>query len=68
MGLDSCVASRKPQICEANWKKRLQFAREHKDWTLEQWKKVMWSDESRFPLFKSDGHISVRRKTDEELT
>ena len=35
-------------------KKRLQFAREHKDWTLEQWKKVMWSDESRFTLFQSD--------------
>ncbi len=28
-------------------KKMLQFAREHKYWTLEQWKKVMWSDESR---------------------
>ncbi len=27
--------------------KMLQFAREHKYWTLEQWKKVMWSDESR---------------------
>ncbi|KAK1799112.1 hypothetical protein P4O66_006695 [Electrophorus voltai] len=30
---------------------------EHKDWTLEQWKKVMWSDESRFTLFQSDGSI-----------
>ncbi|KAK3555616.1 hypothetical protein QTP86_025639, partial [Hemibagrus guttatus] len=30
---------------------------EHKDWTLEQWKKVMWSDESRFTLIQSDGHI-----------
>ncbi|KAK1788609.1 hypothetical protein P4O66_002686 [Electrophorus voltai] len=30
---------------------------EHKDWTLEQWKKVKWSDESRFTLFQSDGPI-----------
>ncbi|XP_062284259.1 GTPase IMAP family member 8-like [Scomber scombrus] len=29
----------------------------HKDWTLEQLKKVMWSDESRFTLFQSDGRI-----------
>jgi len=42
LGLNSCVALRKPLISEANRKKRLQFAREHKDWTLEQWKKVMW--------------------------
>ena len=53
---------RKPLNSEANWKKRLQFAREHKDWTLEQWKKVMWSNESRFTLFQSDGCIRVRRE------
>ncbi|KAK1802129.1 hypothetical protein P4O66_021757 [Electrophorus voltai] len=35
---------------------------EHKGWTLEQWKKVMRSDESRFTLFKSDGCIRVRRE------
>ena len=37
--LSSCVALRKPLISEANLKKRLQFAGEDKDWTLEQWKK-----------------------------
>ena len=52
------------------WKKRLQFARKHKDWTLEQWK-VMWSDESRFTLFQSDGCTlkkrRVRRGADEVM-
>ena len=67
LGLNSCVALRKPLISEANRKKRLQFAREHKDWTLEQWKKVMWSDESRFTLFQSDGRIRVRREADEVM-
>ncbi|KAK1784659.1 hypothetical protein P4O66_003342 [Electrophorus voltai] len=33
--------------------------REHKDWALEPWKKVMWSDESTFTLLQSDGHIRV---------
>ena len=46
---------------------RLWFAREHNDWTLEQWKKVMWSDESRFALFQSDGRIRVRREADEVM-
>ncbi|KAK1806128.1 hypothetical protein P4O66_012838, partial [Electrophorus voltai] len=39
--------------------------REHKDWTLEQWKKVMWSDESRFTLFQSDGNIREKRGKDD---
>lgn len=43
LGLNICVAVPVMQP----GKKRLQFPREHKDWTLEQWKTVMWSDESR---------------------
>ena len=31
------------------------------------WKKVMWSDESRFTLFQSDGPIRVRREVDEVM-
>ena len=27
------------------------FARKHRDWTFEEWKKVLWSDESPFELF-----------------
>ena len=67
MGLNCCVALRKPLISEATGKERLQYAKEHKDWTVEQWKKVMWSDESRFTLFQSDGSIRVRREVDEVM-
>jgi len=31
-------------------KKRPQFARAHQNWTVEDWKNVAWSDESRFLL------------------
>ena len=34
---------------------------------MEKWKKVMWSDESRFTLFQSDGRIRVRREADEVI-
>ncbi|KAF7659613.1 hypothetical protein LDENG_00295490 [Lucifuga dentata] len=67
LGLNNCVALRKPLISQANQKKSFQFAREHKDWTLEQWKKLMWSDESRFTLFQSNGCIRVRREADEVM-
>ena len=52
----------KPLISKAN-----QFAREHNDWTVEQWKQVMWTDESSLTLFQSDGCIRVRREVDEVM-
>ncbi|EFP10171.1 hypothetical protein CRE_24561 [Caenorhabditis remanei] len=39
----------------------MEFARAHKDWTIDQWKEVIWSDESKFMLFGSDGISYVRR-------
>jgi hypothetical protein len=53
---------KKPLISAVNRKKQLQFAREHKDWTIEQCKHVMWSDESRFTLFQNDGRLRMRRQ------
>ena len=67
LGLNSCVATRKPFVSEANRKKWLQFALEHKDWTVEQWKKVMWSDKIRFTLFQSNGRVRVRREMHEVI-
>lgn len=40
---------------------RLQWAREHQNWTPEQWKKVVWSGQSRFSLEQADGRVRVRR-------
>lgn len=56
------MATGKPLLSEANWEKQVQFAREQKDWTEEQWTKIMWSIESRFTPFQSDGHIRVRKE------
>ena len=33
----------------------------HRHWTLEQWKHVLWSDESRFTIWQSDGRIWIWR-------
>ena len=50
MGLRSRRPVRVPMLTRVHLQKRLQWAREHQNWTMEQWKKVARSDESRFLL------------------
>ncbi|XP_054720704.1 uncharacterized protein LOC129230330 [Uloborus diversus] len=64
-GVRICVAIRKPFVSAINRRKRLQFANDHKNWTVNYWGKVMWSDESRFMLFQNDGRVRVRREPHE---
>ncbi len=51
-------SSRRPHrvllLSAKNRKRRLQFAQAHQNWTIEDWKNVVWSDESRFLLQHSD--------------
>lgn len=43
-------AAKKPFISVINKKKRVQWGLAHRHWTKEQWRKVMWTDESPFVL------------------
>ena len=54
-------------LSAANRKKSLQFAFEHKDWKVEDWGKIILSDESKFNLYKNDGCTYVRRNSSEAL-
>src|SRR5579859_2907172 len=45
-GLGSYIAAEKPGLTAENIYKRLEWAKKYKDWTTEDWKKVIWSDES----------------------
>ena len=50
MGYSSRRPHRVPLLSATNRKLRLQFAQAHQNWTIEDWKNVAWSDESRFLL------------------
>ena len=49
-------------------KARLDFAISHQHWTVEDWKKVVWSDETKINCLGSDGRKWVWKKDVEGLS
>ncbi|GFV57533.1 transposable element Tcb1 transposase [Trichonephila clavipes] len=66
-GYSSLVARKKPFISLQNQKKRLEFTKTHQLKTDNFWKKVIFSDESKFNFFGSDGRRTVWRKSNTVL-
>lgn len=66
-GLFGRVAVRKPLLRPQNKLKRLEWARNHKDWTAEDFKRVLWSDESKFEVFGTKRRIFVRRSAEQKM-
>lgn len=44
-------AKRKPYLNSVHKRRRRIWARRHLEWTMTQWKRVLWSDESFFEVF-----------------
>ncbi len=67
MGYSSRRPHRVPLLSAKNRKWRLQFAQARKIWTIEDWKSIAWSDESRFLLQHSDGRVRIWHKGHESM-
>ena len=48
LGFNGWLAAKKPLQKDTNNKKRLAWAKKHEQWTLDWWKSVLWSGESKF--------------------
>lgn len=55
-GLGAYRCRRKYALLAAHAAARRKWARERRDWTVEDWKRVVYSDESKFNLHGSDGN------------
>src|SRR5438132_10377260 len=64
-GFYSRVAKKKPLVTEKNKKIRLEWCKRMKNWK-EEWDRVVFSDESRYLIFKNDAHKLVWRRCDEK--
>ena len=58
-GMKAVVKSKKPLLEKRHIKDRLDFAIAHQHWTLDDWKRVYWSDETKINPLGSDGRIWV---------
>lgn len=56
------VARKKFYVSETNRKKRLEFARQHVNTSMNFWNRVIFTDESKFDIFGTSGHFKVWRK------
>lgn len=67
VGLYGRVARKKPMVNKTNRTKRIQYAKKMLEHPFRYWQNVLWSDESKFNLFGSDGKVMVWRSTNEEF-
>jgi isopentenyl diphosphate isomerase/L-lactate dehydrogenase-like FMN-dependent dehydrogenase len=67
-GLKAYVKKKKPLLTTRHKKARLQFAQKYSEWTVEDWKRVIWSDETKINRFGSDGLQYVWKKPGEPLS
>lgn len=56
------ITGKKPLPKEANMKKRTAWTKKDKERTLDQWKSMRWSDESKFDISGSDHRVFTRRR------
>lgn len=54
-GMKAGDKKKKPALSQKNVRERLAFARAHRDWTVDDWKSVIFSDETKINRFNSDG-------------
>ena len=67
-GMQPVVKRKCPLLQKRHIKERLHFAECHKKWTLEDWKKILWSDETKINCIGSDGRIYVWKDAGEGLS
>jgi hypothetical protein len=58
-GMKAVVKRKRPLLKPHHRKARMEFAERHLEWTIEDWKKVWWSDETKINCLGSDGRKYV---------
>jgi transposase len=66
-GMKAVVKKKRPKLTARHRRERMDFAIAHRDWTIEDWKCVVWSDETKINCLGSDGRVWVWKRAGEQL-
>lgn len=66
-GLRAIEKKKKPALTEKQQKARYEWALRHQHWTMDDWRRVIWSDEVRIALYGSDGRSWAWKAPDAPL-
>ena len=67
LGYRACKSTKKPILDKKMMEARLEFCKAHAHWTLEQWKDIIWTDETSVVLGSPRGRVRTWRKANEAL-
>lgn len=65
MGYGFYTAKEKPLLTKKQKTNRVKFAQKHRNWTADQWRRIIWSDESKFEVTVGDERSKVIREKGE---
>jgi transposase len=65
--MKAIVKKKKPLLSIKHRRRRLAFALKHQNWTVEDWTRVIWSDETKINRIGSDGRKYVWKMAGEPL-
>ena len=66
--MKAVVKKKRPLLSRHHRRDRLDFAKAHQYWTIEDWKRVIWSNETKINHLGSDGRKWVWKKKGEGLS
>lgn len=66
--LQAVIKHKCPLLTKKHWQEHLTFARTHSNWTVEDWKRVLWSDETKINRIGNDGRVYVWKRKGEPLS
>jgi hypothetical protein len=67
-GMKAVVKVKHPFFTARHKRNHLEWAMEHRNWTMEDWKSIVWSDETKINCLGSDGRKWVWKKQEESLS
>ena len=65
VGLKACRPAVRPLLSDVKKNNRLVWARQHIRWTVDQWSRVLFSDEATFEIDSTDRRLRCYRRTGE---